>query len=191
MILASPDGTHWEHGAGLIMNSSFNLGHWLRLVMLGCVLGLVYVYITLSFWMPPEVAPPFAYLRAEPRRPVPPFKFSESPMQRELDQVIEAQLRAFRKDDYPKAYQYAASALKAQVSLPAFERMVKTGYPLIARSRSEAFGVCIDNGEIAVVNVGILVQSGRIMHYQYLLGRERAGWRIRGVMETRIQGVTI
>jgi hypothetical protein len=173
------------------MNSGFNLVRWLRVIMLGGVLGLAYVYISLFFWGPPEKAASI-HSRTEGRdHPQAPFKFSGDQIEQELDRVIQAQLRAFRKDDYPKAYQYAASGLKAQLPLPAFERMVKSAYPLIARSRSEVFGVSIDNGDVAMVNVVIVGASGRVAHYQYLLRRERAGWRINGVAETRPQGITL
>ena len=155
-------------------------------VLLGCGLGLLFVFISLSF----VTFPADRHGLHSGALPAPRFQISEDSRAKELTQVIESQLSAFRNDDYSKAYKYAASALTAQMSLPAFERMVKAGYPIIARSRSAAFGVIFDNGEQAVVNVGIMGASGQIHHFKYLMEREHAGWKIRGVTEVRFEGTT-
>lgn len=169
------------------MITGLNAARWLMIILLGCVLGFLFVFIRLSFVSVPPGDHGLHAGNLSAHR----FQLSVDSRAKELTQVIESQLAAFRIGDYPKAYQYAASALTAQMSLPAFERMVKTGYPLMARSRSAAFGVILDNGEEAVVNVGIMGASGRIHHYQYLLQRERSGWKIRGVTEVRFAGTTV
>src|SRR4051794_25440074 len=115
------------------LNSGFNLVRWILVVTLGCSLGLLFVFVVLSTRKSPREV---RGLRMAQRRQVSdtPFKLSEEMTGAELTRVIESQLTAFREDDYPQAYAYAASAIKAQVPLRAFERMVKSAYPLIAQS---------------------------------------------------------
>jgi hypothetical protein len=159
-------------------------------VTLGCSLGLLIVFVILS-------AAPLRrnddniriVHRIELKQPA--FKISEDEIEGQLRQVIEAQLTAFRQDDYARAYNFAGSALKTQVSLPAFERMVKSTYPAIAKSSAVQFGVILDNGEEALVNATIAGESGGLRHYQYILLRERSGWKIIGVTEVKSIGTTV
>jgi hypothetical protein len=69
------------------------------------------------------------------------------------------------------------------VSLAAFERLVKAAFPQIARSRSAEYGIILDNGEDARVEVTIVGETGTRIHYQYVLHREHGGWKIGGVNE--------
>jgi hypothetical protein len=161
---------------------------WTMVVTLGGSLGLL-LFLAVSYtrnFMNPEGAPG---LGGSPQ--IVPFKLTERAVEKELREVIESQLSAFREGDYPTAYNYAASGLKAQITLPAFERMVKTSYPVIAQSRSAEFGVSLDNGHQALVNVTIVGRSGRARHYQYILEREGSIWRIFGVKEVRPEGTTV
>jgi uncharacterized protein DUF4864 len=52
-----------------------------------------------------------------------------------VDPVMQ-QLEALRRDDYAAAYTFAAEAIREMFDLPAFEQMVRSGYPEIARSSS-------------------------------------------------------
>lgn len=158
-------------------------------VTLGCSLGLIFVFIVLSArtYNNDGLETTQIVHRTTPARP---FKISEDNLEQELQRVIESQLAAFRSDDYPKAFEFAASSLRTQMSLPDFERMVKTGFPFIARNTASQFGVILDNGDSALVNVTVL-GGGRARHYQYVLLHERSGWKIAGVMETKPVGTTI
>jgi len=158
------------------------------LVLLGVALGGVYIYINLSL-MPTEESEGPMVVKVQPVS-VAQFKVSPEPRAKELTKVVDAQLVAFRDGDYSKAYGYAASSLTAQMSLRTFRRMVERGYPVIAHSKSAAFGLVFDNGEAAMVNVSIMDDSGQMHHYQYLLEREPSGWKIRGVTEVEFKGTT-
>jgi hypothetical protein len=160
-------------------------------VTLGCSLGLLFVYLVLSArtYYPDTVQTTTIVRRAAPAEP--PLKISEAGLEQELERVIGTQLSAFREDDYPKAYEFASSTIKANMALPAFERMVKTMYPVIAQSSDAQFGVILDNGDHALVNVTIVGSAGRSHHYQYILDHERAGWKISGVVEVKSTGTTI
>jgi hypothetical protein len=166
------------------------LVRWISVVTLGCGLGLLLVFVVLAMRVVPGKVQGVR-VSYRPRASENPFNLSDDSVEKELTQVIQSQLTAFRNDDYPQAYGFAATPLKAQVPLPAFERMVRNGYPLIAHSRSAQFGVVLDNGHLAVVNATISGASGRARHYQYILQRERTGWKISGVTEVHPSGTTI
>jgi hypothetical protein len=113
----------------------------------------------------------------------PKLKPSEPAVKKELTAVVESQLAAFREHDFKTAYSFAASAIKEQFPLGAFEQMVKEGYPVIAQSTAATFGVILDDGQQAVVHTVVKGKSGKIGRYQYLLVREGKGWKINGVTE--------
>ncbi len=168
------------------MNPGPKLLRWLKVTLLGCVLGLLLVAANLVLWSFLQDAN-----RAGRVNYGPPLHLSAAVVQQELVRVINSQLSAFRKDDYAGAYTFADSALQAQVSPAVFEHMVKKGYPAIARSRSASFGVSLDNGDQAVVTVGILGPSGHLLQYHYLMHHEKDGWRISGVVRVGAEGMTI
>jgi hypothetical protein len=168
------------------MNPGSKLLRWLQVTLLGCVLGLLLVAANLVLR---------SFLRDANRGGLapsgPPLRLSAGPVQQELARVINSQLSDFRRGDYTGAYAFADSALQAQVSPAVFERMVKASYPAIARSRSASFGVSLDNGNQAIVAVGILSQSGHLLQYHYLMHHEPNGWKISGVVRVRTEGTTV
>ena len=166
------------------MNARSKLLRWLKIVAMGFALGLLVVFVALLFVKPQRE-------NAARETAGPPITLSDESVRNELIQVIEGQLAAFRKNDYPKAYNFAATTIRNQVPLPAFERMVRTGFPVIARSSSAEFGVIVDNGRDAVVNVGVVGEGGRVIHYRYFLHQELAGWRITGVVRVPFEGTFV
>lgn len=112
-----------------------------------------------------------------------PFQPSQAQVRRLVVGVIEAQFAAFKEGDYARARSFAATALQAQFTVPAFERMVKEGYPVIAYWHALRVEAVQDNGREAVVEVLVRSQRGRVHHFRYWLLREEAGWRINGVFE--------
>ena len=110
-------------------------------------------------------------------------KPSADAMKEKLHAVIRHQLEAFRRDDYPAAYVFAAPGIKSQFPAEAFEKMVRASYPLIAKSTAAVFGLTIDDGKTAVVTVRVVGQAKKAASYQYLLERVREEWRIAGVYE--------
>lgn len=168
------------------MTTRLHLVRWILVVSLGCSLGLLIVYV--ATWLRPLPEPidtPNILISHPLRHKIAAFRLSEQDMEQELTNVITAQLADFRKDDYPDAYKYAAAGIKAQLPLPSFEKMVRQGFPFIAQSTSAQFGVIVDNGDQAVVNVTIIGATGQSRHYQYIMLREGGTWRIGGVAETR------
>lgn len=124
------------------------------------------------------------WTRAAEESPEPPR--SSETVKLELVQVIDGQLAAFRAGDFPRAYTFAATGIKAMFGPAEFERMVKTAYPAIARSKEADYGLAFDTGEEAVVNVRVTgAADERSVSYQYTLQKEDGGWKITGVSELR------
>ena len=96
---------------------------------------------------------------------------------------IMKQLEAFRRDDYDIAYIFASTEVRRMFDREAFERMVKGGYPEIARStfalvsRTEV----TPDGHV-YVNVKIRGANGNSIEALYDMVRENDGWRINGVV---------
>ena len=112
-------------------------------------------------------------------------KPSTPAMKEKLQAVIRGQLEAFRKDDFAGAYRFAAAAIREQFPLAAFETMVKSNYPAIAKSEDAVFGLTLDDGDKAVVNVRVVGPKQESVSYQYLLERDGEEWRISGVYVLR------
>jgi hypothetical protein len=156
---------------------------WLKLGLLGVGLAGIYIAFNLSLLTVPVAGPPIKPKSAPNEVNLGAFKLTDDKLQKQLVLVIQSQLAAFRQEDYSAAYAFAAADFKAQVPLAAFERLVKAAFPQIARSRSAEYGIILDNGEDARVEVTIVGESGTRIHYQYVLHREHGGWKIGGVNE--------
>jgi ABC-type transporter MlaC component len=109
------------------------------------------------------------------------LKLSEAQVKDALRSVVDAQLNAFRQDDYAGAYVFSDVEFRHQCPLDRFERMVRVGYPAIAHSTSARCGLAFDNGEEAVINVRVFSEGREPVDYQYLLRRDGQAWRITGV----------
>lgn len=97
--------------------------------------------------------------------------------------TVLSQLEAFRRGDFDTAYTFASHSIQERFDRQAFERMVTTGYPEIARSASAQIteGALAANGHVylLVVVVGV---SGRSLQAVYELVPEDGGWKINGVV---------
>ena len=104
----------------------------------------------------------------------------------ELTDVIDAQLAAFRADDYAKAYTFAAAEIKGMFTPEDFEGMVRKSYPVIAHSTSVDYGMAFDTGEEAVIYVHVQNTGTKADgQYQYMLKKENGAWKIGGVVEVK------
>lgn len=168
------------------MNSDSKLLRWLKVIVLGCSLGLILVTVNFLLWSFLLGTDSARHVRSGP-----PLRLSAEPVKQELTRVIGSQLSDFRRGDFAGAYAFADSLLQAQVTPAMFEHMVKTGYPAMVECRSTSFGLCLDNGAEALMIVGIMNRSGRILQYRYILRHERSGWRISGVVRVRAEGHTV
>ena len=95
---------------------------------------------------------------------------------------IMKQLEAFRRDDYDTAYTFASVEIRQLFDRAAFERMVRGGYPEIARS---TFAL-IARSEMAPdghahIQLRIRGANGNSIEALYDMVQEPGGWRINGV----------
>jgi len=96
---------------------------------------------------------------------------------------IMKQLDAFRRDDYDAAYVFASTEIKQMFDRQAFERMVKGGYPEIARSTSAVVSRTEmgPDGDV-YVQLRIRGANGGGIEALYQMVPERDGWRINSVI---------
>ncbi len=96
------------------------------------------------------------------------------------------QLEAFRRGDFDTAYGYASEEIRGIFDREAFERMVRGGYPEIARSASAPVveSAAAPNGHV-YLGVRIWGPNGRAVDATYELVQEGGGWRINGVVTRR------
>jgi hypothetical protein len=109
--------------------------------------------------------------------------FAQAGPEVEAAAPIMKQLDAFRHGDYDAAYGYASADVKQVFDRPAFERMVKNGYPEIARS---TFAVVAES-EVApdghaYLRVKVRGANGNSIEAVYDMVWEGGRWRINGVV---------
>ena len=104
------------------------------------------------------------------------------PAPKEATEPVIKQLEAFRRGDFDTAYTFASSEIKEQFSRPAFEQMVKTGYPEIAHSTfaTIAASAVAPNGHV-YLSVRIRGANGNSIEAFYELVLESGQWKINGV----------
>ena len=109
------------------------------------------------------------------------LRASKPEVRKEVVAIIEAQLGAFRAKDSTKAYSYSAAAMQQQMRLRAFVAVVQNNYPEIWANTRAEFGLVRDDGARATVLVHVFSTEGDAA-YDYVLFKERAGWRIGSVL---------
>jgi len=120
----------------------------------------------------------FAVARAEETE----LRLSPKKIRDAVHAVVEAQLAALRKGDFPAAYELASAGIKEQFDAQLFALMIRRGYPLLQQAKEADLGVVRDkDGESAQVTVSVLDGKKRSVVYRYWLVLEEAGWRINGV----------
>ena len=104
---------------------------------------------------------------------------------RAATEVVMGQLEAFRLDDYDAAYAYASATIRKTFDRAAFERMVRDGYPEIARSVSAvvADATLAPNGSV-LLRLRILGANGRRVEALYALIFEDGRFHVDGVITT-------
>jgi Domain of unknown function (DUF4864) len=104
------------------------------------------------------------------------------PAPKEATEPVIQQLEAFRRGDFDTAYTFASSEIKEQFSRPAFEQMVKMGYPEIAHSTfaTIAASAVAPNGHV-YLSVKIRGANGNSIEAYYELVLESDQWKINGV----------
>ncbi len=97
---------------------------------------------------------------------------------------IQAQLKAFGRDDYKTAITYQSSSLKKNFASPLqFRAMIVQVYPEFAHSRHVAFGPAQTDaaGTHLAIPTAVTGQDGITVHAVYLMVREGKVYRVDGV----------
>lgn len=97
---------------------------------------------------------------------------------------IEAQLKAFQKDDFKKAENYQSAGLKQNfASTEEFRRMMKTAYPQFTNYKSVTFGPAIadTSGQHVAVPVSLTGKDGVVVRALYLMVLEGKTYHVEGV----------
>jgi hypothetical protein len=98
--------------------------------------------------------------------------------------AIEAQLKAFKADDYKKAEKYQSAGLKQNFrSTDEFREMMKRGYPQFANYKSVRFGDarCDAKGDNVQINVTVVGHDNVTVRAVYLMVREEGQYRVSSV----------
>jgi hypothetical protein len=104
------------------------------------------------------------------------------PAPKEATEPIMKQLEAFRRGDFDTAYNFASSEIREQFDRPAFEQMVKGGYPEIAQSTfaTVVSSAIAPDGHVYVA-VKVRGANGNSIEAFYDLVLESGQWKINGV----------
>jgi hypothetical protein len=105
--------------------------------------------------------------------------------------IVMAQLDAFRRGDFDAAYTFASAMIRGMFDRAAFERMVRAGYPEIARS-SAAHVTSSRSGSDATLYLIVKIrgENGAAIEALYELVREEGSFRINGVVTRPDDGIS-
>jgi hypothetical protein len=113
---------------------------------------------------------------------VPAWAQGSRPAPKEAMDPVMKQLEAFRRGDFDVAYTFASAGIQEQFDRPAFEEMVKGGYPEIAQSTSATiFSSALAPDGHAYVAVKVQGANGNNIEAYYELVLESGQWKINGV----------
>jgi len=117
---------------------------------------------------------------------------AQTPAPKEASEPVLKQLEAFRRGDFDTAYTFASSDIKQQFDRPAFEYMVRNGYPEIARSTfaTVAGSTMAPNGH-AYLSLKIRGANGNSIEALYELVLENGQWKINGVSAKPDPGLAV
>jgi hypothetical protein len=109
-----------------------------------------------------------------------------------IRQVIQDQMRAFRRDDGNAAFGYASPGIQALFGNAAhFMDMVRQAYQPVYRPRSVTFGALTQESGRLVQRVEVIGSDGSAATALYFMQREQDGsWRIDGCELLQAPGVT-
>lgn len=99
--------------------------------------------------------------------------------------TIEAQLKAFKADDYTAALKYQSSGLKENFDdAEAFKKAIKRGYPQFARYKTVKFGkaTCDPKGDRLAIQVTLTGEDNVTVEGVYLMLRENGEYRVDSVL---------
>lgn len=126
---------------------------------------------------PDEAAPQIDPPRASPVAPGP----CDVTTERAISATIGTQIDAFRAGDFEVAYNMAAPAFQASVSLERFEAVIVSGYASLLDAQSHRLSDCVVFPQrLANTVVTVRTTSGSTATYYYEMVNTDVGWRVLG-----------
>lgn len=112
--------------------------------------------------------------------------------ERQLREVIQAQLDAFQRDDGAAAFALATPGIRATFGdADTFMAMVKTSYAVVYRPKTVAFGAAMLVDGVVVQPVRLTDNEGRAWLALYPMEKQPGGeWRTAGCQLSRLAGTT-
>ena len=96
--------------------------------------------------------------------------------------VIDAQIEAFRGDDFETAFTYAAPNIRTMFDNPdTFGTMVRNGYPMVWQPGTVEYLGAEEDGATWHQDVLITDEAGRLHKLRYTMVETPEGWKIAGV----------
>lgn len=104
--------------------------------------------------------------------------------------IITAQIEAFRSDDGGRAFSFAAPVIKSMFKTPdKFMSMVRSGYPAVYRPKSVTFGAVTADLGGPTQKVHLIGPKGYAWTALYAMQRQDDGtWKISAVVMVREDG---
>lgn len=112
------------------------------------------------------------------------------PREPAIEDVIASQMRAFRADDFERAFDFASPGIRGMFGdADRFGSMVRQGYPMVWKNDEVRF---LELREIAGAlwqRVMVRDRTGAVHFLDYRMEMGADGWRIDGVQILRAPGV--
>jgi uncharacterized protein with von Willebrand factor type A (vWA) domain len=105
---------------------------------------------------------------------------------RELYQLAGDQIAAFRRNDFPTAYGFAASGIRQKFPLDQFSEMVRQTYPHLTRSGRLNFGQTQFAADLRASAMIYVSSGGESVPMIYAFVKEQGQWKIEGVQMLRM-----
>jgi len=133
----------------------------------------------------PNVDPPSASV---------PLAGQPAPNAADWQDVIAAQIQAFRDHDAPKALSFAGAAFHQSYADPQafFDAIMRSGYAPIMQSASQSFGrYQMLDAEHVVQEVKLTGTDQTVYEAVYQMAKEAGGWRVYGVELAKTQALGV
>ena len=103
-----------------------------------------------------------------------------------ITDVIDAQMAAFLRDDFNRAFTFASPNIRGLFGSPErFGVMVRQGYPMVWRPAEVSYGPLREVAGNLWQRVEVLDQSGRLHLLDYQMVETSEGWKINAVQLLR------
>jgi hypothetical protein len=133
---------------------------------------------------PAVVAAPRAHLTQQEESPIPSARKPTEAERKAATEAIEAQLKAFKADDYQTAWKYQSSSLKEVFDgVEQFRSSMKRGYPQFANYKSVTFtdAASDKSGDRVAIQVKLVGEDGVTVQATYLMLKEKGEYKVESV----------